>query len=131
MKIRDLTRGERALIHRRREGWSQRQAADHWGLSLYAYRQCEDDDPPETNTDEVVRSWPKVALGRLEPHEICFLYRRRSGMQLQELADTLGISRWWLCRMEYGTAPCDRLHDYWSRSAKPWRGGKKPTAATK
>lgn len=85
--------------------------ADDLGVTLYCYRRWEDDT---ADGDD-------VSLGKLLPHEVCFILRRRAGMSLKDLADALGVSRWWACKMEYGRANVERLVDYWSTSDKPWR----------
>lgn len=100
----DLTNGERLVIHRRRQDWTQRQAAESHGVTLYRYRKWEkDEDGP-----------PKIGVGRLEPFEVCFLLRRREEIPAAELARALGISRWWLTQMETGRAPAESLVEYWA-----------------
>ena len=112
MKAKNLTRGERLLISRRRDGISQREAAAEACISLYLWRQWEtglSDDVPDT------------LLGKLAEHEVYVILRTRAKIPLNELAATLGISRWWLCQMEYGRTSVDRLAEYWAREDKPWR----------
>jgi transcriptional regulator with XRE-family HTH domain len=104
MQLRDLTRGERLLLERRRHGESQRAAADRHGVSRYRYRRWEADED----------AGPRVALERLRAYERCFLQRRREGLRLAELAHEAGLSRWWLCQMEYGAAPAGRLVRFWA-----------------
>lgn len=113
MKTRDLTNGEKFIVQRRRADQSQREAAEAKGVSLYRYRRWESDQEKP----------PSVSLGRLEPYEGCFVRRRRAGISLKTLAEVLGVSRWWLCQMEYGKAATDRLVDHWSSVDQPWRGG--------
>ena len=113
MKTRDLTNGEKLVVKRRRADESQREAATGFSVSLYRYRRWESDqDKP-----------PNVSLGQLKPHEGCFMRRRRAGISLKTLADVLGVSRWWLCQMEYGNVATDRLVQHWSKVDQPWRGG--------
>lgn len=111
MKVRDLTPSERILLHRRRRAESQHDAAADYGVTLYRYRQWESGEEKP----------PSIALGKVLPHEVCFLRRRRAGISLKDLADRLGVCRWWLCKMEYGNANADRLVAYWSQAEKPWR----------
>ncbi len=112
MDDRDLTPGERVLIERRRCGQSQRQAADAHGISLYRFRRWESDD-------EV---GPVVRLGGLLEHEVCHILRRRAGIQLEDLAEELGVSRWGLCKMEYGrAASIEVLTKHWDLVRHPWR----------
>lgn len=42
-----------------------------------------------------------------------WLLRRRAGLTQAEVASDLGVSRLWVCRMERGGAPADRLREYW------------------
>lgn len=104
VKTSDLTRGERLLISRRRRGESQAQAAKRFSMSLYAYRRIETGDA-ETRIE--------LPIGRLEPFEVCFLRRRRTGEALHELASRMGLSRWWLCQMERGEVDAARLVTFW------------------
>jgi len=111
MKTSDLTTGERVLILRRRKEESQQAASERHGVSLYRFRQWESDEEPA----------PKIAIGRLERFESCFIRRRRTGMPLHELAGLMGISRWWLIQMEYGKQASDALVAFWE--------ARKPTLA--
>lgn len=110
----ELSTGERLLILRRRRGQSQKQAAEALGVSLYCYRQWESDEQAETDP-------PKVRSPKLALHEQCFLRRVRAGLSLADLAGELGLSRWWVCKMEQGKAPPERLLEHWGIDAKPWR----------
>ncbi len=107
-----LSLGERLLIHRRRNGWSQPEAAEDFAVSLYQYRAW------EGNRGDV----PGVVLGGLHDYEVCYLLRVRSGKTITALAKELKVSRFWLGQMELGQAPDDRLTEYWSKPLKPWRG---------
>lgn len=104
MKTGDLTGGERAVLHRRRAQASQREAADEHEVSLYRYRlwEADEEDPPP------------ISLGRLRPHEVCFIRRRRAGVSLADLAGAMGVSEWWLTKMEYGREPAHRLVEHWA-----------------
>lgn len=119
MKTGDLTNGERFVILRRRSGQSQRDAAAAHGVTLYKYQQWEADksDPP------------RESVGPLQDFEVCYLRRRRAGIEAQALADELGMSRWWLCQIEYGRAPAERLVEHWQRKERPWRPGRRRKAA--
>lgn len=94
------------FLDRFRRNVGQRAVADGYGVGLHTYRAWEDDV-------EVTTSCPKVVVGRIEPHERCRLLRRREGLEADEVAEAIGVSRWWLRRMERGDAPLDRLFDYW------------------
>lgn len=121
MKTTDLTPGERLLILRRREKKGQREFAEEYGITLYCYRQLELDQ-------ECRYAPPDVMLHDVHPYEVCFIRRTRAGITLTEFARTLGVSRWWLCEMEYGNAnfaAFDRLVAYWEDADKPRRAKKR------
>lgn len=50
----------------------------------------------------------------LKEYEVFLILRRRNGMTQQELADKLGVTRYWLSKMEAGTVNCDRLREFWN-----------------
>lgn len=68
-------------------------------------------------TDKVkVGDWEAEALCAwpvLDIWEILWLYRKRSGKHQREVAAELGITRYWVNRMEQGEANPDRLIEYW------------------
>lgn len=100
---RDLTRGERLLVLRRRHGLRQNAEARARGISLYRYRAWELD----------MGDAPKVGIGALRPHERLFIARRRYGVSLRDLADESGLSVNWICRIERGDAPPEALERFW------------------
>tara|TARA_R110002167_G_scaffold143958_2_gene333640 strand:- start:2983 stop:3303 length:321 start_codon:yes stop_codon:yes gene_type:complete len=101
----EVTNGERLLIERRRADQNQTAAATSYDVSEWQYRQCESDE-----SDRI----PAPPIGKLRDYESAMLMRRRQGMKRTELAAELGISGWWLTRMERGQIPADRLVNYWS-----------------
>lgn len=105
-----LTYGERLLLQRRRRGQSQRQAASAYGVTRYRYRAWELDD----NGKETGPLPPRAPLGRMHPHEACFILRRRKGLSVERLARRLRVTPEWLTQMEHGAAPVDRLARFWS-----------------
>lgn len=104
LKVSDLTKGEKLQVMRRRDGLTMPEAAAEFGVGLAKYRAWERDE-----RDDV----PNTPLGKLDPIEAAYVYRRRSDMNFTETADEIGVSRWWLRRMERGDAPPDRLLEYW------------------
>lgn len=102
-----LTAGERLLIDRRREGQSQRQAAESWAVSRYQYRLW------EVKGEDT----PSVDLGTVWNHEKCYIKRLRAGIEQRDLAERIKVSRWWLCQMEHGEVGSKVLVDYWSGKA--------------
>lgn len=104
MSVRDLTKGEALTIDRRRRGENQLRAAKRWKVSAYRLRQWESGEREDV---------PRVKLGRLKPHEICYVTRRRAGWSATDVAADMGVSRYWVSKMERGDAPSDALWDYW------------------
>lgn len=80
-------------------------------VSHYRYRQWEVDEA----------SPPRVSVGRLADHEACFVYRRRSGMSVEDLSAKLGVTRNWVTEMESGRGNCQRLLAFWRGAETPWR----------
>lgn len=115
MKAEDLTPAERLLVERRRFNQSQPEAAARLKVTIYRFRRWEagEDEAPGRHLEP---------LGR---HEVCFIRRRRAGISLVDLADVLGVSRWWLCQMERGRCSSERLVNHWNAVNRPWR----PSAA--
>ena len=96
-----------------REGLGQRAAADSYGVGLYTYRNWEADD--FTSCQTVPEKEP--AIGHLTEAESYMILRKRSGIKVSELADKIGVSRFWIHQMERGIAPIDRLREFWESSA--------------
>lgn len=103
-----LTYGERLAVVRRRRGETQGRAARRLRLSTYAYRALENAEfrPPDG---------PQVRVGKLKDFEACRLLRIRRGWSLPTVADRIGLSRWWVCLMERGQRPAERLVAFWER----------------
>ena len=105
--LRNLSAPERLLISRRREGIGQSKAAKRWGVTEWQYRMWE-------SGHTAIPAWVCWRMAKLEPHESCFIKRRRAGMKRTELAEEVGVSCWWITQMERGSVPCDRLVSYWN-----------------
>lgn len=99
------TKGESLLLHRRRKGLNQIEAAKEYGVPPNRYREWE--------ADCRLDDQPLQRLGQLKPHEVCLLLRRRSGKTQREIAAALGCTRLWVIQMEGGKAPVERLREYW------------------
>lgn len=104
-----ITPSERLVIWRRRKGLSQRKAARHFRANLYSYRQWEAPNSSET---------PSVRLSNLKPFEVCYLRRLRAGKSLTGLASELGMTANWLCEIEHGRRPVDKLAKFWQKRTK-------------
>ena len=112
LELERLTRAERFLIKRRRDGLSQEDAAKRQNVSLHQWRQW------ERGSGEA----PEVELTELQTAEKCFLLRRRARKTLKTVADEVGVTEYWLGQMERGQEPCEKLAAYWESRSKPWRG---------
>jgi len=97
--------GEKLLIFRRRKGMSQFDAASHQGVSLHKYRKWE--------VGNEVEGAPEILLQKIEPHEACYILRRRSDLSLVDVAKGVGRCRWWVIQMESGKVNCQELTEYW------------------
>jgi len=106
---RDLTLGERLMIGRRREGLTQTEAAKKHNVTLYKYRQWEEDDMRGKGTA------PFIRLGPLKKNEQCLVRRRREGLRAAQVAEHMKISEFWLRRMERGNSPVRALYNYWQK----------------
>lgn len=105
LNVSDLTRGEKIYLHRKRLGYTQFEMAVDLGVGLSEYRAME--------LDEEGTRPPYTTLHKLEPHEACATWRRREGISKEQLALELGVTSYWVGRMEAGTAPVKRLAKYW------------------
>lgn len=103
MKVSELTPAERLFLHRFRNKQTQKEAAEENGVSLNMYRGW------ERGEGKV----PKVPLGTIKPHEACVILRRRKGQGISELAEELGVCRWWLRQMETGAVNGTALREHW------------------
>lgn len=94
-RLRDrLTRGERLAIERRRHRWTQAQAAESHGVSVYVFQRWEKDwhsDPPFVTFESPIQDY-----------EWCFVLRRRSFLTLHQLGELMGLSHKWIHRAERG-----------------------------
>lgn len=97
------TKAEKLRLQRRREGVSQKEAAEQYQVSLPTYRQWE----------QTGEGAPQVKLGALKKHEKCWLARVQAGVSQQAMAETIGCCRWWITRMEQGLEDCARLAAHW------------------
>ena len=102
-KLGPLTRGEKLILSRRRDKKTQKQAATTHKVGLSQYREWERD---ESNP-------PATKLGKVLPHERCFIHRRRAGHTLPTVATELGRCRYWVNQMELGKQDGKELLKYW------------------
>jgi DNA-binding XRE family transcriptional regulator len=99
-----LTVGESLLLDRRRRGENQKQAAARLELSYNSYCYLERD---------MMAHDIEVELNSIAPNEKCLIYRKRAGMTQAQVANTLGLCRWWINLMEQGKSPCGQLLQFW------------------
>lgn len=84
---------------------TQVQAARKLGISLYEYRRLEAGELEDAE---------RAALpGGLRDNERCYIARQRASLRLEDLAPKVGVTMFWLCQMERGTAPTETLVAYW------------------
>lgn len=104
-----ITQAERLYFDRRRQGETQKAAAEQYGISYRKYLRC------ERGLDALSR-WgiQPPPLGRLRPHERCILARRRAGLTQEQIAKAIGRCRRLVIMMERGEIPCTKLEEYWS-----------------
>lgn len=106
-----LTAAETLVVNRRRVGSNQRKMAEFLGVSSACYIANELGLAKERGVQQLKRA----KVGRLQKHERCFLYRRRAGKSQAQVAVDLERCRWWVNKMEHGSAPCDDLLWYWEQ----------------
>lgn len=109
MLLEDATYGEALAVDRRRRDETQAQAAERLGITVYAYRKAEASAHRNGSSD----SLPVVDVEPLHPGEQCRILRRRAGLTLDQLAERMGCTAWWIAQMEHGKAPVDRLVEHW------------------
>jgi len=103
-----LTAGETLLVMKKRKGFTQKQMAAMFKVSLTTYGRWERD--LVANAELECLKW-----GALEANERCMLYRRRAGYTQERVAKELKCCRWRLNLMEQGLVPCDDLVWYWEQ----------------
>jgi len=96
--LKRLTLGETLLISRRRSGLSQDEMARVNGITRNFYGEVERDQSEYQGMNF-------CEVEPLEVNEKIMLCRRRSSMTQGEIAEQIGITRYWLNQMEVGTAP--------------------------
>jgi DNA-binding XRE family transcriptional regulator len=100
-----LSQGEQLIIFRRRNNITQDEMANSYELDRNTYGRIERDVERNPRVD--------IKISDIENFEICFIFRRRSGLTQAECAAKIGISRVWLHEMETGQSNCKRLLTYW------------------
>lgn len=100
-----LTPGELLVLHRRRLGESQTEAAKRLGVGRKLCALWEID------AKEYIGALPDIDA--VADHEVVFILRRRSGKSRADMVKAVGINRTWLTAMERGDMDCSPLKDYW------------------
>lgn len=103
-----LSKSERLLIWRRRQGLGQEEASAQLGISHRRYGRWE----RGLETPEVDQP-----VDRLTVFERLFILRRREGISQQEVAESLGCTRAWVQMMETGESSSEQLQNYWKGRA--------------
>ncbi len=111
MKVGKLTNGEKLFISRRRICRTQSHFASFFNMSRSSYSELELDKKDNYPDVSILGLGIVVSL---MSHEKCVILRRRSNLEQYEVADDLGVSRYWVNQMELGKVPCKMLTEYWS-----------------
>lgn len=98
---------ERFYLWRRRQGYTQVQAAQHLRI---AKRRLERWESGEIPVPEAFIPRPMIPA---KTHEYCIIKRRRSGMTTTEVAEAMGISRVTLLKRENGKGKVSELAKFW------------------
>lgn len=110
-----LSKGERLYLERRRRGESTTEAAARYGVGRNKFANWE-------RERDAVSDAPSVSLkSEPKPHEACQILRRRAGLEISELAEQVGVSRYWLRQMESGQVSVSRLVQHWAGRQRPWK----------
>jgi len=96
--LKRLTLGESLLISRRRSGLSQDEMAKAKGITRNFYGEVERDQSEYDGMNF-------CEVEPLEANEKVMLCRRRSSMTQSEIAEQIGVTRYWVNQMEIGAAP--------------------------
>lgn len=113
LTAKDLTKGERLLLERRRAEETKPEAAARHGVSFYRYDRWERDIDNEA---------PRVAVGVLEFREVSLIRGQRAGASVRDFAELVGVSPWWLTQIETGQVSDERIRSFWAEfDAKPSR----------
>jgi hypothetical protein len=109
----DLTPGEKLYLSRWRDNLSQVDMAFRMDVSLMSYRAM------ERGAEHIPggRKVPAMKIGAIPPNEQWVLLRLRSGKAQGAICADMGVTRYWLRRMETADG-CnnDRLIAYWNLS---------------
>lgn len=103
---RELTSAERLLLHRRRLGITQHEAAELLRITAWSYRKLEEGSR--------LPHRPEPTLDNLKEYEACLILRRRANLSRSSVAKSVGVSECWLTQMERGRVPANRLIEYWN-----------------
>lgn len=101
-----ITEREAMVIYRRRQGWSQTELARQLRVSMRTLTDW------EYGRRGDIPDWRQQVLPLVD-HEVVFLYRRRSGQKVSDVARDLGVTPYWVSRMERGREPVHTLLGYW------------------
>lgn len=106
----ELTPGEKLMIWRRRQGWNQATAAEHFGISIFALKLAEYDKKGD------IAKFRDIPF-TLRNYEKCVIYRKRSGKTQPEIGVLIGIGREWLRMQELGEVSCNKLLAWWENDS--------------
>lgn len=107
MKQLVLTKAERLLLARRREGITQQRAARRLRITRSRYVKIEN--------GQVEFSLPAPPTLKPTDSERCFILRRREKITQEELAQEMGLCRYTINQMEMGGLEPSVLVEHWDR----------------
>lgn len=107
-ELEKLTNGERLWIRRTKAGYDTKTMAEIFGVDEKTYSLWEIDQGENPYKVKGLRT-----NRSLLNHDICRLYRRRSGRSVASVAKEMGVTKNELLAMEAGEADVDPLLEFW------------------
>lgn len=102
----EITKVERVILWRRRQGFTQPRAAAFLCVTKTNLRSVE-------RLESVCNFVIPQMFEEIKPHEACFIMRKRSSLTIPECAKEAGLSRYWFNLMEQGKVSSETLVKYW------------------
>ncbi|QDP61575.1 MAG: hypothetical protein Tp138OMZ00d2C19078261_36 [Prokaryotic dsDNA virus sp.] len=107
ISIEGLSNSEKLLIARRRSNFTQEAMAAIYGVSRNVYGEME-------RGQREVKDYREGNVEPLKDHEKLLIARRRAELKQEDIAEEIGVTRYWLNRMELGHVPlCKEFVMFW------------------
>jgi transcriptional regulator with XRE-family HTH domain len=119
-----ISNAESLVLARRRLGLTQLEVAQQLSLNVSKYKRLEAEEGKDVGRS-ARELLPDAFLGRspedLDPHEECYILRRRHGLSQLDVGKSIGRCREWIQQMERGEVDCAELTMFWRlvEAAKP------------